>query len=626
MIIFEKKTMANKIILFTSIISLVFLNSLMAQDFEVDTPYGLNVDTDIFGYNSKAVGSHSFGWYENEGKIESIISGYNGIKLLTAGAKSRLTILQSGRIGIGTDTPTTKLELGGLGSIDGIKIADRFSLLTFLDNFYLEQNKKEGDLYVRSRGYNVFGATGNLILNDLGGNVGVGTTTPSTKLHLGGLKDIDGITIDDDFELLKWGNNMYMSKLAPLGNLYLRSRKRGATNPTSHLIINDTGGNVGVGTTAPSVKLEVNGEIRSILASNNTDKNVAGIVSLGNSGITGASNWAIRGAYQYSNGIHYNSIGGDLDLIKSLDRNIILATKTNGTALGNVGIGTVTPTEKLDVNGNAKIGDNNWGGLTIDGKEKNNWLLNAHSDGQRFYFRTQTDDGSPDSSIVMTMMRNSGRVGIGTVNPRSKLQVNGKITIGIADNAVVHSIESGVNVNGTPRTLRFNHSSIIENEGFEFFNTVLNKQLMFIEGSGNVGIGTADTKGYKLAVDGKVITEEVKVQLSENWTVPDYVFKADYKLPTLEEVENHINEKGHLENIPSAAEVEKQGGIFIGEMNLKLLEKIEELTLYTIAQEKKIEKLEGNTIKAENLESQLKLQGQQIVLLMKMLEKLKSSN
>jgi len=79
--------------------------------------------------------------------------------------------------------------------------------------------------------------------------------------------------------------------------------------------------------------------------------------------------------------------------------------------------------------------------------------------------------------------------------------------------------------------------------------------------------------------------EEVKVELSDTW--PDYVFASNYELKDLEEVKNFINQNGHLPNIPSAKEVEEEG-IMLGEMNAKLLEKIEELTLYTIDQESKI--------------------------------------
>lgn len=107
--------------------------------------------------------------------------------------------------------------------------------------------------------------------------------------------------------------------------------------------------------------------------------------------------------------------------------------------------------------------------------------------------------------------------------------------------------------------------------------------------SGNVGIGTVDTKGYKLAVNGNIRAQEIKVETA-NW--PDYVFAKDYQLPSLQETEQHIKDKGHLAGIPSAEEV-KANGVDLGEMNAKLLKKIEELTLHLIEQNKRIEKLEN---------------------------------
>lgn len=112
----------------------------------------------------------------------------------------------------------------------------------------------------------------------------------------------------------------------------------------------------------------------------------------------------------------------------------------------------------------------------------------------------------------------------------------------------------------------------------------------------NVGIGTITTGPHKLAVEGSIGAREVKVTAT-GWS--DFVFKKEYNLPTLEEVEKHIKEKGHLENIPSEEEVLKNG-INLGEMNSKLLQKIEELTLYSIQQNKKIEEQskEIETLKA----------------------------
>ena len=102
----------------------------------------------------------------------------------------------------------------------------------------------------------------------------------------------------------------------------------------------------------------------------------------------------------------------------------------------------------------------------------------------------------------------------------------------------------------------------------------------------NVGIGI-ENPNEKLVVNGKIKTQEIKVDLS-GW--PDFVFYDDYELPTLNEVEGYIKGKGHLKDIPSAQDVENNG-VLLGEMNAKLLQKIEELTLYTIAQQKEIESL-----------------------------------
>ncbi len=111
----------------------------------------------------------------------------------------------------------------------------------------------------------------------------------------------------------------------------------------------------------------------------------------------------------------------------------------------------------------------------------------------------------------------------------------------------------------------------------------------------SLGIGTTDPGTYKLAVKGKIRAEEIKVETG--WA--DYVFKEDYDLPTLEEVEQHIREKGQLINIPSAKEVEANG-IELGEMNKLLLEKIEELTLYAIQQQKEIKELQSQLEKLKN--------------------------
>lgn len=97
---------------------------------------------------------------------------------------------------------------------------------------------------------------------------------------------------------------------------------------------------------------------------------------------------------------------------------------------------------------------------------------------------------------------------------------------------------------------------------------------------------------YALAIDGVVLTKEVQVKSDTSFNWPDYVFKDDYILPKLVDVEEFISQNNHLPNIPSKDEIEKDG-FGLAEMQSKLLQKVEELTLYVIELQKKNEQLEN---------------------------------
>ena len=217
-------------------------------------------------------------------------------------------------------------------------------------------------------------------------------------------------------------------------------------------------------------------------------------------------------------------------------------------------------------------------------------------------------------------------IGIGTTSPKSKLDLGSdysdpsiypnKITLCSGEENSYFGF--GVSINDLDYFSRGNHRFYTE------YNGTPGSEKMVIQSNGNVGIGTVSPGNWKLAVNGKVRAKEVKVETG--WS--DFVFNKEYELPSLQEVDNHIKEKGHLKDIPSAKEVE-ENGIFLGEMDAKLLQKIEELTLYTIQQEKKIENLTLYKIQQEKkIEQQykeikkLKLLNEKLLELQNRLEKL----
>ncbi|WP_417887118.1 hypothetical protein [Zunongwangia sp.] len=115
--------------------------------------------------------------------------------------------------------------------------------------------------------------------------------------------------------------------------------------------------------------------------------------------------------------------------------------------------------------------------------------------------------------------------------------------------------------------------------------------------NGSIGIGTSSTGDHRLAVEGSIGAREVKVT-TDFW--PDYVFDQDYNLLPLSVVEKYILRSKHLPDIPNAKEVNEQG-IELGEMNSKLLQKVEELTLYIIQINKKLEYLEEENNRLKDL-------------------------
>ena len=320
------------------------------------------------------------------------------------------------------------------------------------------------------------------------------------------------------------------------------------------------------------------------------------------------------------------------------DRTTEAVERMRITKDGNVGIGIKSPSAKLHVYGKFKtkyleipefvtkadatnntsavIGWSQSGILGIAGS----LFLAPRTDladaGIGFWTANQANLSS--DPINRMYIKADGNVGIGTTIPSAKLHVNGTFRTRYLDipekvlksdatnntNAVIGWSESGVL--GIAGSLFLAPRTNLAGAGIGFWTANQDNlsaepiNRMYIHANGNVGIGTTNIPfGYKLAVDGKAIFEEVKVEIING---ADFVFEDDYNLRTIEEVAEYIKTEKHLPDVPSAKEM-KENGIGVAEMNMKLLQKMEELTLYIIeqnkkieAQNKRIEKLENNNL------------------------------
>ena len=186
---------------------------------------------------------------------------------------------------------------------------------------------------------------------------------------------------------------------------------------------------------------------------------------------------------------------------------------------------------------------------------------------------------------------NKGNVGIGLVNPTYNLEIAGRTK---AKSFSVNSVVSDL-VDDCPwYGLGSQSNNVVQLSGY--YGLLLRSANAKLElkdngnsylSGGNVGIGVDNTRtlNNKLEVNGTIRCREVLVE-SSTW--PDYVFAKDYKLKSITEVDNYIKANNHLPDMPAASEVE-QNGVKLSELNTKLLQKVEELTLYLIEQNKQLQ-------------------------------------
>lgn len=317
---------------------------------------------------------------------------------------------------------------------------------------------------------------------------------------------------------------------------------------------------------------------------------------------------------------------GVTGLDSSLNNNLILAT-ANGIKLralenGNVGIGINNPRTKFEISntlsnpdalstslskGNLLLTDGGNIGLVMG-------VMPAQNGGYPSYIQARNNTAS---NIAYNLLLNplGGNVGIGTVNPGAVLDVKSTGSrYGFILRVSSHAPWTTLTYNETWSSVAPLFSTIAYNTGkyamgthtnagdLAFYTNGYGNERLTIKQNGQVVIGVPTVSSipleYKLAVAGNIIAEKVKVKNSNIW--PDYVFEKNHNLLDLQNLEEYIEHYKHLPEIPSAAEIEKDGQD-LGEMNRLLLKKVEELTLYLIEQEKKIAKQSEDILELKSL-------------------------
>ena len=503
--------------------------------------------------------SHSGAVINNIARIEARItstSAKGDLLFYTNGVTlaERMRIDENGEVGIGTSFPGSPLHVESNQS--GLASAVIFGKNTYTGTnpwvYSIKGEVNSSSTNASGPGIGVWGLSG----NTAGGGVGVfGTSDGSTGY---GVKALGGSATGVNYGLYAATNS----------NDGYAGYFNGGKNYFS--------GNVGIGETSPTSPLHVV-----------SDQSVAGSnVAYVNNTYSGTNTWiyAIKGQVNTTStyaagpgvgvyGVSGNSVGGGVGIWGQSNGLNGIAVRAQATSSTGVNYGLYAGT-----NSDYGFGAYLYGGnYALYAVTSNPVGYAGYFSGGKNYF--------------------SGDVGIGTTTPAGKLHVNDPASsntmvlitpkaIGAGDSS---SLFLGEDRNGLYGMYwMYDGAGNLMQLWGKGGTITYGPHLSVNRDNGNMAIGSAFATGYKLSVNGKIICTELRVNLVADW--PDYVFKKDYKLLPVEKLGAYIQENGHLPNIPLAEEINKSG-LDVGEMQKRMMEKIEELSLYIVEQQKQIQAL-----------------------------------